>query len=88
MEENKDELTYHQKWILNHPDYYKDYRVKHKERLKVYREVYLKENKEQLKKYYRKYSREWLEKKKQKALQERIEKFKAELAEKLEGVII
>jgi hypothetical protein len=84
MEESKDELTYHQKWIMNNPNYYKEYREKHKDRLKVYRAVYMEENKAHLKKYYRKYVKEWLEKKKQTALQERVDKFKAELAEKLQ----
>jgi hypothetical protein len=85
MEETKEELTYHQKWIMKNPNYYKEYREKHKDRLKVYRAVYLEENKAQIKKYYKKYAKEWMEKKKQTALQERVNKLKAELAEKLEG---
>jgi predicted solute-binding protein len=53
------ELTYHQKWISEHPNHYLEYAKKNREKLNAYQVEYRKKNKEVLQQYHKKYNKEY-----------------------------
>jgi len=66
---------YLKQWRLQHPDYYKEYYIKNKEKLNNYHDEWVKNNKETNKKYHKKYYIE----KKLKDMNKKVEAFKASL---------
>jgi hypothetical protein len=70
---------YYKIWKLKNPNYFKEYRLKNKERLDNYHEDWVKNNYEKVKKYNKEYLRKYNKEKKLKELNKKIEVFKATL---------
>jgi hypothetical protein len=70
---------YYKMWKEKNPNYFKEYRLKNKERLDAYHEEWVKNNYEKVKKYNREYLRKYNKEKKLKGEKEKIEAFKASL---------
>lgn len=77
------ELTNRQKWLRAHPTYSREYYLKNKEKINAYKKQYKEENYQRLAEYRKQYHKMYSKRKKEEKLQERIERFKADLALKL-----
>ena len=76
-EEAQCSLTYSQQWKIKHPDYYKLYVAKNREKIHQYQKEYKEKNAESIKKYYKTYNKAYFQKIKENNLKKKIEKFKA-----------
>ena len=70
---------YYKEWKLRNPNYYKEYYIKHTDKLDSYHYEWVKNNIESVKKYQKEYRKKYYIEKKLKQQNDKIEAFKATL---------